>query len=368
MKKIYRLFLISFLLPEAMTAQSLNAQLSTFLDASVNESSGLAIVDGALFTHNDSGGEPILYEIDNTDGHIVREVYVSNAQNVDWEELATDENYLYVGDFGNNNGNRQNLRVYKIDLDDISNSDSVQAQIISFDYADQTSFSSNPLTNFDAEAMIAVQGTLYLFTKNRGDFACNVYALPAIAGSFSIQKIDTIQSLGLITAATKSPDGNQLFLLGFNFNGPFLLHWNTTVAPPFSTKAYQRISIQTPQVVQMEALAHDGIKLWLSSEEEGGFAASLYTLENGLYLQNELDSQKMTLYPNPTKGKLYGLPQTSDNGDLWELVDLLGRSISSGELDGTGILDLRNVPNGIYTLKLVTSTETYRTTQLVVNR
>ena len=80
------------------------------------ETSGLApYTNDVWITHNDGGGEPELYFFSQTDGHIVGNLKLNGAENVDWEELAFDQNgHLYVGDFGNNLNRRKELVIYKL--------------------------------------------------------------------------------------------------------------------------------------------------------------------------------------------------------------------------------------------------------------
>jgi len=75
-------------------------------------------------------------------------------------------NYIYIGDFGNNAGTRTDLKVYRVDISDYFTNDTVNAEIIHFTYADQTNFSNQIYAhNFDAEALISIGDSLYIFTK-----------------------------------------------------------------------------------------------------------------------------------------------------------------------------------------------------------
>ena len=78
------------------------------LSKKVNETSGLELVDGNFLTLNDSGDEPYLYTFDR-EGKILSKILIKGAQNRDWESLASDEKYIYIGDIGNNKGNRKDL-------------------------------------------------------------------------------------------------------------------------------------------------------------------------------------------------------------------------------------------------------------------
>ena len=81
----------------------------TSLDSTVFESSGLVYLNHRLITHNDSGDEPALYEIDTINGEVLRKVILRGALNRDWEDICADSKYIYVGDFGNNYGSRKDL-------------------------------------------------------------------------------------------------------------------------------------------------------------------------------------------------------------------------------------------------------------------
>jgi len=138
----------------------------------VSEVSGMICLEsGQIFVIGDSGNQPKVYELNPATGEVLHEIFISGAKNVDWEELQLDsEGNLYIGDIGNNLGQRQNLTIYKIEefsascsLDTISTFEQ-----INFQYADQSSFKQNPLTPFDAEAFYVLDNNIFLISKNRG--------------------------------------------------------------------------------------------------------------------------------------------------------------------------------------------------------
>lgn len=98
---------------------SIHCQISNFKDKfelpdQVKETSGLLFFKGKIITHNDSGDSANLYELDSLNGNLLRTINITNATNVDWEDIAEDNTHIYIGDFGNNNGNRTDLKIYKI--------------------------------------------------------------------------------------------------------------------------------------------------------------------------------------------------------------------------------------------------------------
>ena len=110
-KGILICFFISFL--SVISAQKL-VRIGT-LPESISESSGLVFYnDTLLITHNDSGDKPMLYFI-NLKGKLVGQVLVENATNTDWEDLCMDDKgNLYIADIGNNNNDRRDLKIYKV--------------------------------------------------------------------------------------------------------------------------------------------------------------------------------------------------------------------------------------------------------------
>lgn len=215
------IFLFSLLSSSAQIALDLTNLQSPTLD----ESSGLLFYNNKIITHTDSGGKAELYEIDATMGKVTRTVNITNAENVDWEDIAQDSTYIYIGDIGNNSGNRTDLRIYKISRADYNSSDGeVTAEIIAYSYADQLEFTRSPnTTNWDAEGLISYGDQLLIFTKNWGDQKTNVYAIPKTGGTHSAILVSSFNTNGLITGADISADGRVIYLSGYSTSeAPFL--------------------------------------------------------------------------------------------------------------------------------------------------
>ncbi len=218
-----------FLLTVVASGQQFYAETPVQLASAVAESSGLLLLNGKVFTHNDSGNKNALYEINPETGAVTRTVIISGASNTDWEDLCADEQYLYIGDFGNNaSGNRQDLVIYRIPRTDFENSanDTVLAESIPFAYSDQTDFSAQPNnhTNYDAEALIAYNDSLYVFTKNWLTYTCNIYSIPKTpsANVYQSKRVDSFNANGLVTGADYNPDTHSVVICAYNLaGGPF---------------------------------------------------------------------------------------------------------------------------------------------------
>ncbi|WP_026461613.1 hypothetical protein [Adhaeribacter aquaticus] len=188
-------------------------QVGKMAKEEVMENSGFAITeDGNLWTHADGGNLPVLYKI-NTAGKLLATVEIPNTTNIDWEDLAKDDQgNIYIGDFGNNGNKRQNLRIFRVKENNVN-----QVDTILFHYADQNDFPPKKSDrNFDCEAFFFHKGNLYLFSKDRGKTeTVKVYKVPAQPGKYEAKVIDEIQISTQITAADISPDGKRMALLGY---------------------------------------------------------------------------------------------------------------------------------------------------------
>jgi WD40 repeat protein len=189
----------------------------------LKEASGLYIDKNKNFWSHNDDRYPFLYCFDST-GNILKTVYI-NHPNKGWEDLAHDEeNNIYIGAFGNNRNDRKDLTIYKIGSPDSIKSKSTLGETIKFQYTDQSAFPAlEGNRNYDADAFIAFEGSLFIFTKNRTKpFTgyTRVYRLPQTAGSYHAELVDSV-FLGdgpmmdfWVTSADVSPDKKTVALLG----------------------------------------------------------------------------------------------------------------------------------------------------------
>ena len=196
---------------------SLKPHLISKLPKVINETSGLVFFNGMLFTINDSDNPAAIYQVDTTTGETVRTVIIGNAVNHDWEAITHDDSNVYIGDFGNNYGNRTDLQILKITKADIldSENDTVEAGFIRFSYPDQTSFERRlNNNNFDCEAFFYYHDSLHLFSKNWSDFESKHYVISSDTGTYQAELAGQFYVDGLITDASVNAQGN-IVLLGY---------------------------------------------------------------------------------------------------------------------------------------------------------
>lgn len=205
--------------------------LKAVLPGNMPEVSGNVKAGAKWYMHNDGGDGARFFSFNPETGVVNQEITLENAENKDWEDMASDATHLYIGDFGNNINNRQDLGIYKIPVADIGSGSAVNIgagawSFIPFVYEDQTDFSPQipDSTVFDCEAMLVFNGQMHLFSKNRKAYTTTHYLVNQATGKAEIA--ETFNTDGLITAADVSPDGKVIALLGYDLRGlPKVFVW-----------------------------------------------------------------------------------------------------------------------------------------------
>ena len=345
------------------------------LPAEVRESSALQVAGSGLWTLNDSGNDPMLYRVDADRGTITQRVRVTNFDNVDWEDLAADGQYLYVGDFGNNAGNRTDLRILRVRQSalNVPGTDTVSAQAIHFRYPDQTSFAANTNNhNFDAEAFFYSRDSLHIFTKNWADRTTTYYTVPAAPGTYVARRRATFNTRGFITAADLNPAGTAACLFGYEPRTGAVFAWLLFDfrAGEFLAGSARRIELPNALVTgQVEGVCFlDAYRLLLSNEQLttplGTVPPRLYALDTSPWIAPATTTptakpSKATgfqVYPNPaTRGAWLHSTVRLPGPTALTVLDAQGRTVGKATLP-TGqqeqLLPLAGAAAGVYFLKI----------------
>jgi len=194
------------------------------LDSRLREISGLVYWNTLLWGHNDDT-DTNLYSINPISGVIEHNYLLPNVKNKDWEEIAQDSIYFYLGDFGNNfKGNRVDLHLLRIKKQSLLN-DKIAIDTIAFSYSNQVDFEpkKSNTTDFDCEAMVVSKDSIYLFTKQWSSKKTSVYSLPKTPGNYIAKFKETFDVDGLITGATFCERQRLIVLCGYSsFLKPFV--------------------------------------------------------------------------------------------------------------------------------------------------
>ena len=261
MKKL--LTLITFLFLCSSYSQKLTKDIS--LSKKIDETSGLEIIDGQFITHNDSGGDPKLYYLDKK-GKIVFERTLEGVKNNDWEDITKDDQFIYVANMGNNFDTRKNLSIVKTPIDPSSS----EAELIEFNYPEQVKFTTAyNQSQYDAEALIAIDDYLIILTKNKLKKITEIYALPKIAGKYEAKKIGSLNTQSIITGGDYDPDTKLLALTGtLIFNEYYILkieNFDLESKKDYKIDMYE-IPIGKTQVEAIKII--DSNTFWITSEDE----------------------------------------------------------------------------------------------------
>ncbi len=246
------------------------------------EISGLLKYSNLFWGFNDSGGSPELYGF-NTSGEIEKIVKVDNGINSDWESIAQDDQYIYIGDFGNNSGARQDLKILKISKEDVGDSEEgeVNAETIEFSYATQTQFGyPGKSTPYDCEAMIEFGGSLYIFSKNWAEGTTSTYKVPKESGKYVLNPLDTFNVKGLVTGADISADSTKLALLGYENYHAFIWLFSGFSDDNFLQGKAEFIPLPDLKDAQTEGICFSGNDtLLISCEETKAFKQQVFLVD-----------------------------------------------------------------------------------------
>ena len=283
----------------------------------IEETSGLIFHNGKLWTHNDSEGEPMLYSVDTATGEILERKTISGVTNIDWEDLAKDATYIYIGDFGAMN---TNPRIIRIKIEDLENPELsvIESRVINFTYGNpdypEPDYSVTN-TRFDCEAFIAKDDTLFLFSKNWVDHQTYLYAIPNKANYFhTITPVDTLQLDYLVCAADYDYQTNTVALLGYTYDVSGTLPESRpyiTLLRNFEDNDFFSGSVETTELSaagltdiirynQTEGIAfRDSSRLWITNEK---YTRSILTLKaklRELHIENPVtvNDDEMPSFP-----------------------------------------------------------------------
>jgi len=315
------------------------------LPASMEEVSGLAYTSSGLWTHNDASNANEIYELDTLTGAVLHTALVI-GNNEDWEDLAESEDHIFLGDVGNNAGNRTDLKIYRLNKSELGNN-IMNTEIIEYSYSDQTDFSENWNNNdYDCEAFFYHNDSLHLFTKNWVDNQTRHYVMSAEPGTHVAQLRETFNVTGLITGADINDEGTIVLLgyteVGFNF---IWILFDYTDFHYFSFKNNKEGYICSEQfdVGQLELppkLLTFSIADWVQD-----------TPVSATEIGNSTD---LKVYPNPFEQSLFvSLSENQNDNIKFSLINALGNELWNGQRQASKQFELngfKHLAPGFYTL------------------
>lgn len=262
--------------------------VSDSLSAKVNEQSGMMWYKNLFWVINDSDCEPKLYAYNNT-GEIIKEVRISNAKNIDWEDLADDQDYIYIGDFGNNFGCRKDLRVLKLKKKDIGGSElsNIDADVIDVEWADQEDFSKRLQNHdFDCEAFLSYGDSLFFFSKNWANYKTRMYSASKNIGAQKLKAKTEFNVDMLVTGADISSDGELLALVGYKNYLSYIILFSEFEGTDFFGGKSIRIDLSPMGGAQTEGIIFGENDSLFISTEQTKLPQSIYKVEYEQWIKN----------------------------------------------------------------------------------
>ncbi|WP_194776760.1 hypothetical protein [Pararhodonellum marinum] len=294
LKALFLITLLPFMLSEHLqqnTALNFNrysqdsvfskgVKIAELENKEIDEASGLVFSrrhPNRIYTHNDSGGEPVVYVLDEQ-GKSVSEILLKDTKNRDWEDIAIgpgplkETSYVYVGEIGDNNAQYASVKLFRfpepksLDLDQ-----SVEVETWELTYPDGAR---------DAETLMVDpwNGDIYILSKR--DSANTLYKMAAEDfGKADVQMQEVMRlPFTMSVAGDISANGKQILIKNYWT----VFYWERNEGEPVE-EALKRKPIQLPYnpEPQGEAIGFhpDGNAFFTLSEKRFNIEPVLYRYE-----------------------------------------------------------------------------------------
>ncbi len=246
------------------------------------------------WAHNDSGDSARLFAL-NRKGRILFPAYLASyyygekpqsgkqlwpgiqvhqASNIDWEDIAVDENFIYISDMGNNGNARRDQGIYV--LFEPNPLATPQTRILKFlpvRFPDQTEYPAKAW-HYDSEGLFVFQGKLYILSKHRktgkiSDFipGVDLYRLDTdfIDQPNDLVKVDSNPTMLAATGADLSPDGKKLAVLSYSALWVFE---KPATGDQWLSQPAHKLKLNRAVTGQAEAVCWDGDNTLLIGNEQ----------------------------------------------------------------------------------------------------
>lgn len=156
----------------------------------------------------------------NESGEVIKELHITNALNIDWEDLTSDSiGNIYIGDFGDNKKERKTYVIYKVNKPN-KKTHNITAEKITFSLPTK-------MRSENFEAFFIYNNHFYIFNKENKKG--KVFKIPNQIGEHEailVSKFELKGKSNKITSADISDDGKTIVLLNreklwkiYNFKG-----------------------------------------------------------------------------------------------------------------------------------------------------
>jgi len=207
---------------------------------------------------------------------------IEAASNIDWEDITTDGDMLYVADMGNNGNARRDLGVYVIPEPNPTATKDIRAlKFLPVRFPEQQRY---PAQNwhYDTESIFHSDGSLYFISKHRQPGKIDGWEQGAVLyrldSEFTdrynlLTEVEKSDEILLATGADLSPDGRHLAIICYTdvwiFSKP-------KIGDRWLSAPARRLSLDYKQMKTSEAVTWvDDHTLVLGNEERDLFTVSI---------------------------------------------------------------------------------------------
>ncbi|MBN1327799.1 MAG: hypothetical protein JW996_07600, partial [Candidatus Cloacimonetes bacterium] len=266
---------------------SISPQFGSYVDLGLIEFESLSEASGLVssrknaqvfWSHNDSGDESNLYAFNDAGDHLG--VYLLDGISArDWEDIATGpgslsgEQYLYIGDIGDNAGQYQDKYVHRIIEPEVSSGQQPGNFILTEFETITLRYPGTQLHDAETLMIDPLNGDLYIVTKRNGTDHDLVYraayphstTVPIVMEEIATLSYPAANGFGA-TAGDFSPSGLEILIKTYSSVYYWSRSSNSSVSEAFSAAPLSITYFQEPQG---EALAwkNDGMGYYTVSEE-----------------------------------------------------------------------------------------------------
>lgn len=211
----------------------------------LKEISGITVANSYIWAISDKP-KAVFYKLD-TLGNVLQQVHIKDETVADVEAITSDDSYLYIGDVGDNTGDRTERKIIRVLTSSIKGNDKAKAegQAITFTFPGEVATEHKKQNNYDCESLLSYKDSLYVFTKDREDKETRLYVLPKTPGTYEARYIDSFNSKGLVTDAAINASNNELALIGYRkgHTSPFIILFNNFRGNDFFSGKHKRLEL-----------------------------------------------------------------------------------------------------------------------------
>lgn len=264
------------------TSEKTALDVKVELPTTLTEISGI-IADGKDLWAITDKPKAVLYKID-IKGNILQTISIANQSASDVEAVTADSNFVYIGDTGDNDGNRAERQIIKVNKTTITKDENaeVAGEVIIFRFPEQQVSDKKKKNNYDCESLLSFGDSLYVFTKRREDQHTELFSIPKTPGEHVAVSLGVFETKGLITDAAINEQQNEVALVGYT-NGhkfPFILLLKDFTGSNFFSGKMERIELaDDPWDWQMESIAYNNDEIYFACEKTKQVKATLYAIK-----------------------------------------------------------------------------------------